>query len=459
VTAHRRIVVGTPDTIAQGMAGPAIRAWRIAEELSRDHEVKLVTTSSCSLTGDRFEVRSTADVDVAELERWCDIVVSQGWFLHQNPVLLTSDKVMVVDLYDPLHLEQLEQARDVGKERRADIVDAARAVLDEQLLRGDFFVCASTKQRDFWLGHLAALGRLNPRTYDEDETLTSLIDVVPFGIDARPPEHTRPAVKGVLPGVGSEDKLVLWGGGIYNWLDPLTVIHAVDKLRSQIPNVRLLFMGLRHPNPDIPQMRMAAEARQLADELSLTGSHVFFNDGWVPFEDRQNFLLEADVGVTTHLDHLETAFSFRTRVLDYLWAGVPIVATTGDTLADLVEKRAVGITVPPGDVAALEHALFTLLTDVDRAESCRRNAADVVPELQWPRVVRPLLDFCDRPRRALDLTDAGSATRLRRAESLARVEAPSRLQRLVRAWREGGGRAVVSKVRARVLGGDLTKRS
>jgi glycosyltransferase involved in cell wall biosynthesis len=444
-----RILVGTPDTLAPGMAGPAIRAWHIADELSRSHDVKLVTTSTSSLAAERFGVAAISGPEMPGLLSWCDVVVSQGWFLHQNPDVLCSDKVVVVDLYDPLHLEQLEQARDEGEERRAAIVDSARAVLDEQLLRGDFFLCASEKQRDFWLGHLAALGRLNPLTYDEDETLSSLIATVPFGIGQEPAVHTRRAVKGVLPGIGSDDKLVLWGGGIYNWLDPLTAIRAVDKLRARLPEVRLLFMGLRHPNPEIPQMRMAASARELSDGLGLTDSHVIFNEGWVPFEDRQNFLLEADVGISTHLDHLETAFSFRTRVLDYLWAGLPTVSTSGDTLAQLVAERDLGAVVPPGDDAALEEALFGLLTDERRAERCRQNIAGVAPEFRWRGVLQPLVRFCARPRRAPDLVDPAAARRLRPAAHLARIESGAAVTRAARVWRREGWRGVAARLRKR----------
>jgi hypothetical protein len=42
------------------------------------------------------------------------------------------------------------------------------------------------------------------------------------------------------------------------------------------------------------------------------------------------------VGVSTHRDHLETRLSFRTRMLDYIWAGLPIVCTDGDHFASLV---------------------------------------------------------------------------------------------------------------------------
>ncbi|HEX7277668.1 MAG TPA: glycosyltransferase [Acidimicrobiales bacterium] len=411
---RRRIVVATCDTLTPAMAGPAIRAWQIASALSLEHDVRLVTTSTATVTHPRFEVSSVDDRDLRELEEWCDVILFQGWFLTGRPFLLNSTKVVVADIYDPLHLEQLEQARDEGEKRRKQLVAEAVGVLNEQLIRGDFFLCASEKQRDFWLGQLSALGRVNPLTYDEDGTMRSLISVVPFGISDAPPERTRPALKGVLPGIGLDDKVILWGGGIYNWFDPLTLLHAVDRLRQRVPNVRLFFMGLKHPNPDIPEMRMAVAARALSDQLGLTGTHVFFNEGWVEYEDRQNYLLEADVGVSTHIDHLETAMSFRTRILDYLWASLPVVCTAGDSLADLVESEGLGLTVPSGDVDGLEAALFRILDDEGFRKGCVENVAHVVPGLVWAEGLRPLVEFCRAPRRAPDLLDTDAAHHLRR---------------------------------------------
>ena len=236
-------------------------------------------------------------------------------------------------------------------------------VLNEQLGRADFMLCASAKQRDLWLGQLAALGRINPVTYDGDESLRGLLAVVPFGVGDEPPVATRSAIRGEVPGIGPDDKVVLWGGGVYNWFDPLTLVRAVDRLRVRVPELRLFFLGLRHPNPDIPEMRMAVETQRLAAELGLVGTHVFFNEDWVAFDDRQNFLLDADVGVSTHLDHIETEFSFRTRILDYLWAGLPILATDGDSFAEVIRREGSGVVVPPGDVEAVEEGLERLLTD------------------------------------------------------------------------------------------------
>ncbi len=405
--------MATPDSLTARMAGPAIRAWQIASALSAEHEVQLVTTTLAELPDAPFPVRAVDEEGLAEVERWCDVLVFQGWLAHKRPFLLESDKVLVADVYDPLHLEQLEQGRDEGWRGRVLAVQSATAVLNEQLLRGDFFLCASEKQRDFWLGQLAGLGRVNPVNYDADETLRSLIDVVPFGAPETPPVRNRPAIKGVVPGIGPDDKVLLWGGGIYNWFDPLTLLHAVDRLRRHRPDVRLFFLGLKHPNPDIPEMRMAVAARELSDRLGLTGTHAFFNEGWVDYDDRQNYLLDADIGVSTHLDHVETAFSFRTRVLDYFWASLPTVATAGDAMAGLIESKQLGLTAPAGDVDALEAALARLLDDDELRAAMSVGAGHMAAEMTWPRVLAPLVEFCGNPRRAPDLLEPSVTTTLR----------------------------------------------
>jgi GT2 family glycosyltransferase/glycosyltransferase involved in cell wall biosynthesis len=400
---RRKIVVTTQETLSARMAGPAIRAWAMADALAAEHDVELVTTGTCTITNPRFTIRSVGLADMRGLERWCDIFIFQGLILSTFRWLIDSDKVLIADIYNPFHLEQLEQAKDLGAEGRARTVSDCTTALNDQLTRGDFFLCASEKQRDFWLGQLSAVGRINPKNYDADETMGALIAVAPFGVPDQPPVHTRQVLKGVVPGIGADDKVILWGGGIYNWFDPITLLHAVDRLRQRRPDVRLFFLGLKHPNPDVPEMRMAVATRALSDSLGLTDKHVFFNEGWVEYDDRQNYLLEADIGVSTHLDHVETAFSFRTRILDYLWTSLPIVATGGDTFADLIESKGLGITVPPGDVEALEEALFRLLDDEAFNAECRARLGEVMPNHAWSRVLAPLVEFCRAPRRAADL--------------------------------------------------------
>jgi hypothetical protein len=133
----------------------------------------------------------------------------------------------------------------------------------------------------------------------------------------------------------------------------------------------------------------------------------------VDFDDRQNYLLDADVGVSTHFQHVETTFSFRTRMLDYLWAGLPIVATGGDTFGDLVSAEGLGVTVPEQDAEALAEALERTLYDDEFVAAARAAVDRVRDEYTWETALRPLLEFCRAPRRAPDLVEAGGDVRER----------------------------------------------
>jgi hypothetical protein len=207
---------------------------------------------------------------------------------------------------------------------------------------------------------------------------------------------------------------------------------------------------MRHPNPEVAEMDIGARTVRLADSLGLTGKHVFFNEHWVPYEERQNWLLDADCGVTTHFEHVETTFSFRTRVLDYLWAGLPIVTTDGDAFADLVREEKLGVVVPAEDVDALAAALERSLYDTEFIAACTERIAAVAQRFAWPEALAPLVEFCRDPRPAADRlpgsTDLVVTNPLRGKQMLLRDAG------LVREYlADGGPKELARRVAGRVL--------
>ncbi|WP_413451018.1 glycosyltransferase [Georgenia phoenicis] len=442
-----RVLVVTLDTVAERMAGPAIRAWETASFLAAEHDVELVTFGACERTAPTFTVRRTSPAQFRQDVAAADVVVVQGYVMRAFPWLQTVPQSLVVDLYDPFHLESLEVTRGDSEERRAASTAKAVTELTAQARRGDFFLCASEKQRDFWLGHLAAAGRVNPATYDDDPSLRRLLDVVPFGITQDAPVSTGGALKGVVPGIGVDDHVIVWGGGVYNWFDPYTVIRAVDRVRETVPTVRLFFLGMKHPNPDVPETVAARRARALADELGLTGRHVFFNEDWVPYDRRADYLLDADIGVSAHFDHVETAFSFRTRILDYLWAGLPVVCTAGDAFGELVAAENLGRAVPAEDPDAMAAALLELLTDREERAAVAAHVREAAARFRWPVVLEPLARFCAAPRRA---ADTGRALDVLGGEPGALTRARQDVTAAVRMLKDEGAGAVVRRLRVRL---------
>ena len=179
--------------------------------------------------------------------------------------------------------------------------------------------------------------------------------------------------------------MLLWGGGVWGWLDPVTPMRA---RRAARPATHLVLLGLGRPGLEASGQAAAGEAAvAAARRAGLLGTRVHVNHGWVPYAERGAWLAEADLGVTAHRDHLEARYAHRTRLLDYLWAGLPVVATRGDALAELVERERLGATVAPGDVAGFADGVRAAAragrrrrAGADRRASRRRCAG-----ARWPR--------------------------------------------------------------------------
>ena len=446
------VVLITPEPIGERMAGPAIRALELGRALARDARsgpVRVVSLTAVERQDDLVGLVRAADA--AALRRMvagASVVVVQGDVLGLHPWLVDEPTPVVVDAYDPYHLEQLEQARPLGETaRRAVVRDCIRS-LNTQLARADLVLCASSRQRAMWIGHLAALGRVNPLTYDRAPDLSRLVAVVPFGLpQAAPPQRDRSVLRAAFPGIGDDDVVLLWGGGVYEWFDPEVLVRAVARVLPDQPGLRLVFLGTRHP---VDGVRSATDAaRAAAVETGTLDRQVFFHDGWVPYDERGKWLAAADVGVSTHHDHVETEFSFRTRLLDYLWCGLPVISTGGDDLAERVAAQGAGLTVPAGDEAALAAAVARAASDVEWRTRAGTAAVALGRLFDWDRVVVPLADFCAAPARSPDLV-ADSVDRLQMGLDTGRA---GLLRRLRAGWREGGLPLLSRRLRARLRPG------
>jgi hypothetical protein len=284
---------------------------------------------------------------------------------------------VVVDLYDPFLIENLHYHRELGLEPyRTD-----HATWRLQLSRGDLFLCSSEEQRLYYLGWLTALGRVNPLSTEEDPSLRGLIVELPFGTpDAVPPRRRRGGARG-----RPEDAPVLYFGGIYDWYDLAGAGRAAPPAAEDARTV----VVRRAPHPELTPLAAACPG-PMRSRPRLARREVRFED-WRAYDQRFDLAQASDLGVVTHRPGLETDLSLRTRLVDLLWLGLPVVVTEGGTMAQVVRRTGAGETVPAGDAAALAAAVRRLRLDPDRrhlaSEAGRRWAA----ERTWSRAGRAAL--------------------------------------------------------------------
>ena len=231
----RRIALLSSEPIRPAMAGIGIRYLELARRLpaAAGGEVATVLVSPADPAEARAAlaaaspVAAAADVEVRRFQRGglaalladCDGAVAQGQ-LANDLLLELPGLPAAIDLYDPWLVENLHYTASLGLDPYRN--DHATWVL--QLSRGDFFLCSSEEQRGFYLGFLAALGRVNPERVAADPDLAGLIAAVPFGLP-----QELPAYRPYLPPRRAGERRLLFGG-LYDWYDPFTLLAALERL-------------------------------------------------------------------------------------------------------------------------------------------------------------------------------------------------------------------------------------
>jgi glycosyltransferase involved in cell wall biosynthesis len=391
-----RVLIVSMEQVGPKMTSVGMRAYELARALQPHAEVTVAAPEVGATPDD--SVRCVAfDPDkprsLSAQIAAADVIVARPAWPQLAAQLRRSDARVIFDIPDPELFQPLEtfsQDRSVqGRLATAMSVDR----LIGALRTGHHFICANERQRDVLIGAMLAERLIRPEAYKRDPSFLSVIDTVPFGVPADPPRRTDGGgPRDRFPAIGPDDEIVLWNSGIPNWFDPQTAVRAMGLLAKRRPQARLVFMATL---PFELADRATREARTAATELGLLDRFVFFNDGWVPYADRANWLLDAHCAIATYEDHLETRYAFRTRFLDCIWAGLPVVCSRGDELAARIEREELGATVPPQDEEALATAIEHVL-DHGR-DAYAERLARVAAESAWPTVAEPLIRFVTSP--------------------------------------------------------------
>lgn len=396
-----RVLLLCPDRIGTAMAGVGIRYWEMARVLARRNQVTLATPLHVGVQPTDFRVATYVDgsVHARRLVAEHDVVVVQGFSSLAVPAkdLQRRGQALVVDLYCPFFFENaLGGVADPKTAMRQHRMDAS--VLQEQLWHGDFFLCANERQRDLVIGMLAARGRLTPELLKRDTALNNLVAVVPFGISRDRLDNSGRAVHDCVPGITRSDRVVVWGGGIYEWLDPITPIRAMERVQRERGDIKLLFATNRGPHGGALGSK-GQHTLALARDNGTLGRSVFFHDGWFSYAARGDYLRGAAAGIVSHPDHIETRYAFRTRVLDYLWAELPLLLTEGDSFAALAVEEQLGSTVPAEDPDAMAKAMIELVSSNGNLAAARQRVTAIRSRFHWEHVLGPISAYCDQPRR------------------------------------------------------------
>lgn len=358
-----RVLVLTDDRVGPVMAGSALRAWELSRVLlEAGHEVVLSGAAGSSHPEGHGP-------PVVSKTRWrgVDAVVGAPWSLP--PRAFVGSHLLVIDGATPL-LAELAACPPSPAIRHRRRTAASRLPL--VAARADAVLAAGEAQQTWWSDRLS------------DRPDVPIIDV-PFGIPDADPSAERDTIDGVPSGWS----VILWWGGVWPWLDLDTLLAARARLGSR--NVSLVVPTATRPGSDAATLS-TADLLEAARRHGLRPPAVVPLERWAPYAERDRILNRAALIAVLHHPGTEADLCFRTRALDGLWAGVPLLLSKGGAMAALTRVGGWGAVVPTHAVDATAAAMDLLLGDREQ-ERCRRALAAHREAWRWSIVGQPLSEL------------------------------------------------------------------
>ena len=393
--------------------GPGIRSHHFAVELARDFDVTLVVP---------FET----DLVERPRSRSCTTTLGTRLGCPRSSAATTSSSrstsrcrrcarsracppASIYDLYAPLTLEQLALRRAGGP---AIATASAMAQLNNltqevALATGDAFVCASEKQRDFWLGALASVGRI-------DRAQLRARPVAAHAHRRRPLRH-RPGAAGAGPGVARRRARNRRGRP-----DPALAGRDLELVRpahGDPRGPRALAPARRRPavlpGPEAPESGYAGAWRWRARRSpSRTSSSCAIASSSSTSAGFRTPSAAATCSRRTLRSRRTSTTSRRgsRSAPDSSTASGPACPSSRRAATRSATRSSPAVAAAPstfGDVDGWVDALETLLDDAPAQRARASAAAALRPSLEWPLVRRA----ASPPRRAGDDTSrAGTAS-------------------------------------------------
>lgn len=401
------------------------RTWQFLEPLLADgHHV-------CLCAGARNEASSTAPIPsewASGLEYHPIAFGSRGWVQQLQSVhdAFAPDCVIAVNFSHCLYATKLETTAPIWMDIYGDMLtimqaaayrarsnrgmETSIAFLGDVLRKGDVFSGCGLPQQHMMVGELAMAGRLNYRTF-----AYQFVRTVPPG---SPPgnnvEVPRQQKRQLLTKheIGEDDFVVLWCGGYNTWTDVETLFKALTWAMAENPSLHYVSVGANtYEAPD----NVYTQLLDLIDKSPFR--HRFHMLGWRPWSEIPQYYRESDVGINIDALHYETIYGTRTRLVEMIADGLPVITSLGAELSYLLRDRGAALTFEVGDWQGMGEQLVKLSQDDALREQMAATAHEFATTvLSFGATTKAVREWVRHPQLAPDKLETDTTTAVKQVE-------------------------------------------
>ena len=385
------------------------RTWQFLQPLvAAGHSVCLCSqspaaTSTRSLPGASADALTRASIGLGKTG-WLrrlqhahdtfapDCVLSVNFDCCLHSTKLRTRKPMWMDVYGD-YLTIIQAASYRNSSNRG--VPTAASFMRRVLSRGDVFSVCGTPQKHMMVGELAMSGRLNGRTFGYE-----FVRVVPPGspragncrnaLDRRGPLASE--------GISPEDFVVLWCGGYNTWTDVGTLFAALETAMAEENRLHFVSIGA-----STYSALGSVYDRFLAMAAGSRYRDRYHMLGWRPWQEIASYYAESDVGINVDAMHYETLYGTRTRLLEMISAGLPVVTSLGCELSHQLRDAGAALVFETGNGPGLARLLLMLARDSSLHQAVAERAHDCAEhDFSFRHTTEALLAWVEAPEVAPD---------------------------------------------------------
>jgi len=334
-------------------------------------------------TGWRKELQSAHD----NFDPDCIVAVNFDNCLYSTK--LHSSKPLWMDIYgDYLTIIQASCFRARSNRGIPTVISFYKQILKT----GDIFSVCSSPQRHMLVGELAVTGRLRRETFGYEFTRVILPGSLSLNVDVVRKKYQN---KNFLSkfGITDTDFVVLWCGGYNTWTDVKTLFAALELAMENEPRIHYLSIGANSYNA---VDNVYLQFLSMIEKSSFRER--FHMLGWLPWEEISGYYYASDVGINIDSIHYETIYGTRTRLVEMIAYGLPVISSLGSELSYLILDSNAGLAFQAGDWKEFGKKILFLSMDLDLYRQFSNNALACAQDIfSFSSTTKPLIDWVKAP--------------------------------------------------------------
>ena len=175
---------------------------------------------------------------------------------------------------------------------------------------------------------------------------------------------------------------IIFSGAMYHHRGIDILLEAVKEIVKEKPQTKLVLLG---DGPEMNQLKKIAQENKLEENVDFKG--------WIDRNKIPEYLATSSIGIGPLRSTEVTKYALPIKVLEYMSAGLPIIAAKNTLPEDILEEGKNGFFI--NNSTELVEKIMELLNNKELRKKMGKNSKEMVKKFDWKNVTESIIQEVD----------------------------------------------------------------